>query len=73
MQTNIEVIEIKIQPSVIDELLIVARNASEASNAATEWCKQNNCILNYLLCRNERSANAADLRTLYYAKISLES
>ena len=70
MNTNIEVIEIKTQPSIIDELLIVAKSQDEASNAAATWCQQHNCVLDYLVCQNERSKNTEDLRTLYYAKIS---
>ncbi len=69
MKKNTEIIEMKIENSFIEQLMIISETKADASEAAKEWCEKNKCSLEYIESDMEQSSNCKDLRTVFYAKV----
>ncbi len=69
MNTNTEVIEIKVENSFINKLMIIAEAEEEALSAAKKWCKEHDCSLDYITSKHEHSSNVKDGRTIFYAGV----
>ncbi len=70
MKSNIEIIEMQIENSFIEQLMIIAETKEDASDAAKKWCEENNCRLEYIQTEMEQSSFSKDSRLVFYAKVS---
>ncbi len=70
MKHDIEIIEMQIENSFIEQLMIIAETKEDASEAAKKWCEENSCLLENIQTDFEQSSNTEDPRTVFYAKVS---
>ncbi|MDQ6845088.1 MAG: hypothetical protein M3Z92_12170 [Bacteroidota bacterium] len=65
-----EIIEMVIENSFIEKLMIISESKEKAAEAAKKWCEENNCLLEYINSDLEQSSQSIDSRVVFYAKIS---
>lgn len=70
MKNDTEIIEMKIENSFIEQLMIISETKENASKAAKKWCDENNCLLEDIQSKSEQNSHYKDSRIVFYAKVS---
>lgn len=69
MKNDTEIIEMQIDNSFIEQLMIISDTEEAASEAAKKWCEEHNCSLEFIDSDLEQSSHYDDSRIVFYAKV----